>query len=97
MEMANSLYDYTKRGPNESVAEQYVTEKLVQAAMASTNVRPPIPNIGKIPPRFGYRSITPDIYDILDVDSVFTSQWGDWSGNVSGYQGTSYPNVTSQL
>lgn len=93
MEMSNSLYDYTKRGPNETIEEQYVTAKLVQAAMASTHVRPPIPNIGKIPPRFGYRSITPDIYDILNVDSEFNSQWGDWSGSVSGYQATAFPNL----
>ncbi len=93
MEMANSLYDYTKRGANESVAEQYVTERLNQAAMASTNVRPPIPNIGRKPPRFGYRSVTPDIYDILNVDSVFNSKWGDFSGTVSGYQGTSFPHL----
>ncbi len=91
--MSNSLYDYTKRGPNESIAEQYVTAKLVQAATASTSVRPPIPNIGKTPPRFGYRRVTPDIYDILNVDSVFSSQWGDFSGTVSGYQGTAFPTL----
>ncbi len=93
MEVANSIYDYTKRGPNESIAEQYLTERLSQAAMASGNVRPPIPNIGRTPPRFGYRNTTPDIYDILNVDSVFTSRWGDFSGAVSGYQGTSFPSL----
>jgi hypothetical protein len=93
MEVANSLYDYTKRGPNESIAEQYITERLNQAAMASANVRPPIPNIGLTPPRFGYRSITPDIYDILDVDNTFSSSMTDWSGKVSGYQGTAFPSL----
>lgn len=93
MEMANSLYDYTKRGPNESIAEQYVTERLTQAAMASTMVRPPIPNIGKIPPRFGYRNTTPDIYDVIDVEETFSSQLFDFSGKVSGYQGTSFPSL----
>ncbi len=93
MEMANSLYDYTKRGPNESIAEQYVTERLTQAALASTEVRPPIPNIGRTPPRFGYRSTTPDIYDILNVDEEFSSPMTDWSGKVSGYQGTSFPTI----
>lgn len=93
MEMANSLYDYTKRGANESVMEQYVTERLTQAAMASANVRPPIPNIGKRPPRFGYRNTTPDIYDILNVQDEFISRAADWSGKVSGYQGTSFPHL----
>lgn len=93
MEMANSLYDYTKRGPNESIAEQYVTERLTQATMASTMVRPPIPNIGKIPPRFGYRNTTPDIYDIINVEEAFSSQLTDFSGKVSGYQGTSFPSL----
>lgn len=93
MEVANSIYDYTKRGPNDSIAEQYLTERLTQAALASTAVRPPIPNIGRTPPRFGYRTQTPDIYDILNVDSEFNSQWGDYSGTVSGYQGTAFPNL----
>lgn len=93
MEMANSIYDYTKRGPNESIAEQYLTERLTQAAMASANIRPPIPNIGRTPPRFGYRSITPDIYDILSVNEVFSRQMTDFSGKVSGYQGTSFPTI----
>lgn len=93
MEFQNSLYDYTKRGPNESIAEQYLTERLTQATMASVHIRPPIPNIGKIPPRFGYRDTPPDIYDILNVDSVFSSRWGDYSGAVSGYQGTAFPSL----
>lgn len=96
MEMSNSIYDYRKRGPNDPIEEQYVTAKLIAAATASAAVRPPIPNIGKIPPRFGYRSITPDIYDILDVDNEFNSPMTDWSGRVSGYQGTSFPTI-SQL
>jgi len=93
MEMANSIYDYTKRGPNESIAEQYVTERLTQAALASTMVRPPIYNIGKTPPRFGYRTETPDIYDVLNVDEVMNNKMTDFSGKVSGYQGTSFPSL----
>lgn len=93
MEMSNSLYDYTKRGPNESIAEQYLTERLTMAALASTNVRPPIPNIGRTPPRFGYPSITPDIYEILDVDNSYSSSITDYSGRVSGYQGTAFPSL----
>lgn len=93
MEMANSIYDYTKRGPNDSIEEQYVTAKLVAAANASAAVRPPIPNIGKTPPRFGYRKTPPDIYDVLNVDDMYNPQWADWSGRVSGYQGTSFPSL----
>lgn len=93
MEMANSIYDYTKRGPNDSIEEQYVTAKLVQAAQASAMVRPPIPNIGKTPPRFGYRSTPPTIMDVINVNDVYNPQWADWSGRVSGYQGTSFPSL----
>lgn len=94
MEFANSLYDYTKRGANDTVEEQYVTAKLTQAAMASTDVRPPIKNIGAKPPRFGYRTTTPDIIDILNVDDYSITPWNDYSGRTSGYQGTSYPALT---
>lgn len=94
MEFANSLYDYTKRGANDTVAEQYVTARLTQDALASTEVRPPIKNIGMKPPRFGYRTTTPDIIDVLNVDDYIITPWNDFSGRVSGYQGTSYPSLS---
>lgn len=94
MENANTNYDYTKRGPWDTVPEQYVTEVLTRAVEASTAVRPPIPNIGRTPPRFGYNDTPPTIMDILNVDSEFVNSWGDYSGTVSGYQGTSFPSLS---
>lgn len=91
MENANSIYDYTK--PSQSIDEQRVTERLVANATANALVRPPIPNIGRTAPRFGYRTTTPDLEDVLHVDQVFSSQWSDYSGRVSGYQGTSFPSL----
>jgi hypothetical protein len=93
---ANSVYDYTK--PTQTFAEELVSAKLLANSQAEAqNRRPPVPNIGRITPRYGYRVDPATIEDILNVDENFPAKFGDWSGTVSGYEGTSYPNVTSQL
>lgn len=91
---ANTIYDYTR--PSQSMAEQLVSATLLANATAdAANRKPPIPNIGKTAPRFGYQQTVPTIADVLNVDTVFPSQFGDWSGSVSGYGGTAYPSVQS--
>lgn len=94
-EQGNDVYNVAY--PVQSMAEQLVSAKLVQAAYASAARRPPIPNIGLVPDRFGYRTYVPGISDILTVDDSFSAQFGNFSGTEGGYEGTSYPNVTSQL
>jgi hypothetical protein len=101
----NQNYDYSKREyqddsvyrfqrPSQSFAEQLVSAKLVANAHAdAANQRPPIPNIGLIPNRFGYRTSAPGIMDVLMVDDSFSAQFGDFSGTESGYSGTSFPSV----
>lgn len=105
MEKQNQHYDYSKREyqddsvynfqrPSQSFAEQLVSAKLVANAHAdATNVRPPIPNIGRIPNRFGYRTYAPGITDVLIVDDSFSAQFGNFSGVEGGFAGTSFPSL----
>lgn len=93
---ANTIYDYTR--PSQSFSEQLASAQLLaNATVDAQNRRPPIPNIGLIPPRFGYRSEPATIKDVLNVDEMFPARFGDWSGTVGGYQGTAYPQVASQV
>jgi hypothetical protein len=91
---ANSVYDYTK--PTQSREEQLVSASLVANAYAdAANRKPPIPNIGKTAPRYGYAQRVPTISDLMNIEDMYPSSFGDWSGTVSGYGGTSYPQVQS--
>lgn len=88
----DTIYNVTR--PVQSMAEQLVSAQLVANAYAdAANRKPPIPNIGKIPNRFGYRSWVPGIADVLVVDDAFPAQFGDFSGTEGGYGGTSYPSI----
>jgi len=105
MEKQNTNYNPDKREqgndtiynvarPVQSMAEQLVSAQLVMNATAdAVNRRPPIPNIGLIPNRFGYPVDPPGISDILVVDDSFSANFGDFSGTESGYAGTSYPSI----
>lgn len=90
----NSIYNWTR--PFQSMQEQLVQQQLLDNATAeAANRRPPIPNIGKTPSRFGYNRTPPGIADILVVDDSFAANFGDFSGTESGYGGTSYPQNPS--
>lgn len=87
-----SIYNASK--PVYSMEEQLVNAQLIaNATIDAANRRPPIPNIGRIPNRFGYRTDPPGISDILVVDDAFSAQFGNFSGVESGYAGTSFPSV----
>lgn len=91
-EQGNDVYG--KLYPVQSMAEQLVSAQLVANAYAdAANRRPPIPNIGRVPNRFGYPTDPPGISDILVVDDSFSANFGDFSGTEGGYGGTSYPSV----
>lgn len=89
---ANTIYDYTK--PSQSFAEQIVSAQLIaNATVEAATRRAPIPNIGRVAPRTGYRTEPATIEDVLNVDSVWPTQFGDWSGSLGGYQSTAYPSI----
>jgi hypothetical protein len=88
----DTVYNVTK--PVQSMAEQLVSAQLVANAYSdAANRKPPIPNIGRVPDRFGYRDYTPGISDVLIVDDSFSAQFGNFSGTEGGYGGTSYPSL----
>jgi hypothetical protein len=105
MDKQNQNYDYNKRKyqddsvynfqrPSQSFAEQLVSAKLVANAFAdAANTRPPVPNIGLVPNRFGYDTTPPGILDVLTVDDSFSAQFGDFSQTEGGFSGTSFPSV----
>lgn len=91
---SNSIYNWTR--PFQSMQEQLVQQQLLDNATAeAANRRPPIPNIGLIPNRFGYDRTPPGISDVLLVDEAFSANFGDFSGTESGYMGTSFPQNPS--
>jgi hypothetical protein len=88
----NTIYNWTR--PFQSMQEQLVQQQLLaNATVDAANRRPPIPNIGLIPNRFGYDRTPPGISDILVMDDSFAAQFGDFSGTEGGFQGTSYPSL----
>lgn len=100
----STIYDYTRNSqsiynktkPFQQMEEVRVSQMLLENATAeAANRKPPIPYLGRVTPRYGYRTDPPGISDILNVDDVFPSQFGDWSGRVSGYLGTSFPSNPS--
>lgn len=89
---ANTIYDYTRS--SQSIAEEIVSAQLLHnATLEAANRKPPIPNIGKIANRFGYRTTPATIQDILNVDNVYPASFGDYSGSIGGYGGTAYPSI----
>lgn len=86
---------YEDQRPVQSFQEQLVSLKLVANATSDAeSVRPNIFNIGRTPPRFGYRTEEPTIMDVLNVDDIYAAPYGDWSGNAGqGYSGTSFPSL----
>lgn len=83
------------RRPWSSYQEQQVTNYLAQwtdlPADAVRRIAPPIPNIGRTPPRFGYRTHVLGIADIACLDDVYPGSRVDYSQSQSGFSSTTYP------
>lgn len=94
---SNGVYDTTK--PWQSNEERLAGHALSAAALGADtddirSIRPPIPRVGFLPPRFGYgerRAL--GIGDLVDLDLIYPGARVDYSGNQSGYQGTSFPSL----
>lgn len=81
--------------PNDSY-EQRVTGAALASQMGESaeeirKIRPPLGMIQLFRPKFGYRVGALGIDDIVHLNDLFTEY--DFSGNKSGYQGTSYPSL----
>ena len=91
-EQGNDVYMANR--PFQTMMEQLVSAQLASLASAEyENRKPPIRNIGKVAPRFGYRTTPLTLMDLVRGSTDVPSSFGDWSGTVSGYEGTSYPSL----
>lgn len=92
MDIQDSVY---ARRPWSSLREQQVTDYLREWVDMPTDVirqmGPPIPNIGRMPARFGYQRHALTIDDIARLDDVYPGARYDYSQRTSGYSATSYP------
>lgn len=89
---ADSFY---ARRPWSSLKEQQVSDALREwtdmPPDAARRIKPPVPNIGRTPPRFGYAQHVLSITDIARLDDVYPGARTDYSQSQSGYSATSYP------
>lgn len=86
---ADSIY---ARRPWNSLPENIVDDALDYYTRPASEIaltRPPIPNIGRTPPRFGYSKHTLGIRDIAFIEEIYPRI--DFSGRQSGYSGTATP------
>jgi len=86
---------WTYNGPWASNMERLTQQALMAATMPASEiqqqVRPPLPQIRMLPPRFGWGDRTqPTIEDVVSVDRVYTDPRVSWySGSPAGYSGSS--------
>jgi hypothetical protein len=90
LDHANSQYDTTR--PWQSNQERLVGIALQAVALMPVDqiraIRPPLPRIAMLPPRFGYRQECLGISDIINLDQLYPGARIDYSGSNSGYSGS---------
>lgn len=59
---------------------------------ALRDLRPPLPQIPFLPPRFGYDQEPIDVQDCVDLDRDPAARY-DFSGSPAGYGGSSVPSM----
>ena len=55
-------------------------------------LRPPLPQIGTLPDRFGYGHVVPDVDDCVSLDRDPAARY-DFSGQKAGYGSSSVPSM----
>jgi hypothetical protein len=55
-------------------------------------LRPPLPQVSLLPPRFGYGHDVPDVEECMDLDRDPAVRY-DFSGSEGSYAGSSYPSM----
>lgn len=92
MDVQDSVY---ARRPWSTLQEQQVTNYLKDWTDLPTDairrLGPPIPNIGRHTPRFGYSHHVFTIDDIARLDDVYPGARVDYSQRQSGYSATETP------
>ncbi|MEV5265232.1 hypothetical protein [Streptomyces werraensis] len=92
MQQPDSIY---ARRPWSTAREQQVTDYLREwvdvPPDAARRMKPPVPNIGRTAPRYGYGQHVLSITDIARLDDVYPGSRVDYSQRQSGYSATSMP------
>lgn len=89
MSSQDSVYN---RRPWNSLPEKIVDDRLSYYTRPANEIamtRPPVPNIGKTAPRFGYAQRAFGIRDVAHVNEIYPRV--DFTGSPSGYSGTMTP------
>lgn len=83
------------RRPWATAHEQQVSNYLSEWTDLPTDtvrhMKPPVPNIGRLAPRFGYEAHVLTIDDIARLDDVYPGSRVDFSQRSGGYSATSMP------
>lgn len=91
----DTVYDRTK--PWQSNEERLAGQALATASVPAQQIRqirPPVP-VELFPPKYGYRRAAFGIDDVVRVGELYPQARTDFSGRVSGYQGTSFPALNT--
>lgn len=89
MTTQDSIY---ARRPWNSLPESIVDDQLIaytKPASAIANTRPPILNIGRTAPRFGYQRREIGISDLAHIEQIYPRV--DYTGSPASYSGTMTP------
>ena len=92
---SNQKPRWTYSGPWSSNEERLTQQALMVATIPGAQiqemVRPPMPQIQLLPPRFGYGDRRqPEIEDVISIDRVYMEPRVSWySGGPAGYTGSS--------
>lgn len=83
-------YDYM--GPFSSVQERLISQALNAVTMPGEVlqqvVRPNLPQVDPFRPRFGYRTRSLSVTDVMNVDAEFQPVRKDFTASDAGYEGT---------
>ena len=95
MQDADSVYD--KSRPWETNEQRITGMALASNALMSSEeiraIRPPIPRIAMLPPRFGYSQRVFGIQDVVRLNELYPGARVDYSGTQSGLMSSGIPAI----
>lgn len=75
----------------ETLAQERLEMFLKQDAQVMSAIQPPIPNIGRVAPRFGFRNSALTIQDVVRVNEIYQGPNTDPLTQRPGYSGSALP------
>ena len=89
----SALYDLSRPWAPGEVAKTMQALATVEAPAEDLRLlRPPLPQVPLLPPRFGYGHHVVDVDDCMEVDRDPAIRY-DFSGSEGSYAGSSYPST----